>query len=179
MLISKFGIIDADEKISAYEKSIGAKLPSQLTSFIRKYNGGETPNTKFRCANISSDVRAFFGLGDVKYSLDDIKPVQRGEIKYLPFALDSFGNNFVVNLQSGEVAFFDHESGEISPLLDDLKSFINICESKPLKPVKSVEEREKELTERGLGSVITGELRNMWKAEIDKYSSMKLQIVQI
>ena len=33
--------------------------------FLHKYNGGHTPKTKFNARGISSDLRGFFGVGDV------------------------------------------------------------------------------------------------------------------
>ena len=89
MQISKFGITNAEDIISAYEDVIGMKLPEQMALFIKKYNGGETPNTSFKCGPTSSDIKGFYGLGSVRFSLDIIKPFERNKRKYLPVALDS------------------------------------------------------------------------------------------
>ncbi len=181
MQISKFGIANAEDAISAYEDVIGMKLPGQMILFIKKYNGGETPNTSFKCGQTSSDIKGFYGLGSVKFSLDKIKPFERNERKYLPVALDSFGNDVVIDLQTGKVAFSDHETGSITVLCEDLRSFINICNSEPVSncAVKSVEQRERELIEKGRGNIITDALRDMWRAEIAKYGAMNLENVSI
>jgi len=181
MQISKFDIENADDKISVYEDVIGMKLPDQMSSFIRRYNGGDTPNTSFRCGGISSDVKGFYGLGKVKYSLDKIRPFEQGGNSYLPIALDSFGNDIVIALQTGKVAFHDHENQKITLLSDDLKGFISSCDSKPISSgaVKSVEQRERELIDKGRGHIITDALRDMWRAEIDRYGIMDLERVSI
>lgn len=181
MKISKFGITNAEEIISVYEDAIGMRLPEELSLFIKKYNGGETPNTRFKCEQISSDVKGFYGFGNVKFSLDKVKPLEYYERKYLPIALDSFGNDIVMDLQTGEVVFSDHETGNLTVLCDDLRSFISICNSEPASSnaVKSVEQRERELIDRGRGNIITDTLRDMWRAEIDKYEAMDLENVFI
>lgn len=181
MQISKFGIANAEDAISVFEDVIGMKLPEQMTLFIKKYNGGETPNTSFQCGQTSSDIKGFYGLGSVRFSLDKIKPFECKERKYLPIALDSFGNNVVIDLQTGKVAFSDHETGGITVLCDDLRSFINICNSEPVSngAVKSVEQREKELIAKGRGNIITDALRDMWRVEIAKYGAMDLENVSI
>lgn len=181
MQISKSGISNAENAVLIYEDIIGTKLPEQMTSFIKKYNGGETPNTTFKLGKISSDIKGFYGLGDVKFSLDGIKPFEHSGVKYLPIALDSFGNDVVIDLQTGKVSFSDHETGELTALCEDLKSFIALCNSEPVSDgaVKSVEQRERELIERGHGNNITDALRDMWRKEIAKYSAMSLEEVSI
>lgn len=174
MLIVKFGAIDVQEKLEAYEDIIGRKIPSLLRKFLEKYNGGETPNTQFTIGNIASDIRAFYGLGKVKYSFDKIKLIKNGGGDYLPFACDSFGNELVIDMLSGAICFLDHEKNCITHVADDFKAFIDVCESKVINPAskKSVEEREADLIKKGRGNIITEALKNMWREEIEKYSSI-------
>lgn len=181
MQISKFGIVNAEDVISAYEDVIGMKLPEQMTLFIKKYNGGETPNTSFKCGQTASDIKGFYGLGSVRFSLDKIKPFECNEKKYLPVAIDSFGNDVVIDLQTGKVAFSDHETGGLTVLCEDLRSFIKICNSEPVSngAIKSVEQRERELIKKGRGNIITDALRDMWRAEIAKYGAINLENVSI
>lgn len=179
MLISKFDLTGISEKIEAFEERLGKKLPEQLCEFLMKYNGGETPNTNFSYNNVSSDVRAFYGLGKVKYSFDNVDLiVSQGKI-YIPFACDSFGNEMIIDLQSGAVFFMNHEKDRLEQIANDLRGFIYICESKGIshESLKSVEEREQDLLKKGRGKIITDDLREMWKAEIEKYSLIRLEKV--
>lgn len=174
MLIVKFGAIDIQEQLEAYEDIIGKKIPNPLRKFLEKYNGGETPNTQFKIGNIASDIRAFYGLGKVKYSFDKIKLIENGGVDYLPFACDSFGNELVIDMLSGAICFMDHENNCIMRVADDFKAFIDACESKAINPAskKSVEEREADLIKKGRGNIITEALKNMWREEIEKYSGI-------
>lgn len=178
MLISKFSEIDKDS-VEAYEDKLSLKLPNQFRSFILKYNGGETPNTSFKISKESSDVKAFYGLGNVKYSLDKVSPQEINGKRYLPIALDSFGNEVVIDVKDGSISFLNHENGKVVSLADDFVSFIKACESAPISKgaVKSVEEREKDLIAKGRGSIITDALRDMWRVEIAKYSNIDLEEV--
>lgn len=180
MLISKFGSI-SNEAISEFEDTIGVALPEQYRRFIKKYNGGETPNTSFSINGVCSDLKGFYGIGKVKYSVDSIQVEEINGICYLPIALDSFGNNILIDMNKGEVFFKDHENGSIKKIESDLKNFINKCESEVINKasIKSVEEREKELIARGRARVITEALRDMWRVEIIKYSSISQEKVEI
>lgn len=181
MFISKFGGTDILNRIDEYEDLIGKKLPVQFRKFLNNYNGGETPNTSFKCNGISSDLKGFYGLGEVKYPLKRENVFESNGIFYLLVALDSFGNEILLDLQSGSVFFRDHENEGIKRLADTLCDFICACESKPINPssVKSVEEREKDLINKGRGHIITEALRNMWRAEIKKYSSIVTEEVKL
>lgn len=179
MLISKYGGDNIDEKIVILEEKIGNEIPKQLHTFLKKYNGGETPNTKFSCNGISSDVKGFYGVGNVKYSYDDIRDLEYAGDIYLPIAFDSFGNDVLISLGTGIIYFKEHENGKIAKLTEDLRKFVECCESTVIKPAarKSVEEREEELIKKGRGNIITEALREMWRAEINKYASMKQENV--
>lgn len=181
MLISKFNGNNILELMETYEELLKIKFPTELCKFIKKYNGGETPETKFNHNGISSDLKAFYGLGQVKYSYSDVEIIDYEEKKYLPFAFDSFGNQLVIDISSEEVCFQDHESGSIRRLVNSLTEFINICESSYIntEQVKSVEERERELINNGRGNIITDELRGMWRAEIEKYKSINQEKVYL
>ena len=181
MLISKFGGDEIVKKIGAYENKIGKKLPGQLHTFLEKYNGGETPDTKFSCNGTSSDVRAFYGMGSVVYSFDDVEISEYEGEAYLPIACDSFGNDLLIAMGSGEIFFKDHENDDIKKVAEDLTAFINACESRVIdvSDVKSVEEREQELIKRGRASVITETLKDMWRSEIEKYASLKQEEVAL
>ena len=170
MLISKFGTISKDA-ISEFEDIIGITLPKQYRLFIEKYNGGETPNTSFDINGVCSDIKGFYGLGKVKYPLDSIQVKEIQGKCYLPIAIDSFGNNVLIDLNEGKIYFSDHEGDVIKKIANDLKEFFNKCESKVINKssIKSVEERERDLVARGRGSIITDELRDMWRVEIRKY----------
>ena len=180
MLISKFGTV-SEEQISEYEDVMGISLPKAYRDFICKYNGGETPNTNFKSENISSDIKVFYGIGDVKHSLNGIKTVDYKGISCLPIALDSFGNEILIKSTNGEVLFKDHENDSIKSIASDFSGFVALCKSAPINSasIKSVADREKELIERGRGNIISEALKELWRAEIKKYTSLSLEEVII
>lgn len=179
MFISKFlNCDDIEEKIVDMEKRYEILLPTQYKIFMYKYNGGYTPKTKFKVGKISSDVRGFFGIGDVKLSFDTIELEEWLEKNVFPIACDSFGNYIVVGLcndDSGRVYFCDHEKGNKPEYItENLKDFVRCCKSEKISESsrRSIKEREDALIAKGRGNIITDELRKMWQAEIDKYGSM-------
>jgi len=178
MLISKFSNNKVEEKIINIERQYGIKLPTQYKAFLRKYNGGYTPKTKFNVRKTSSDLRGFFGLGDVKLSLDHIEVEEWVDKKLFPVACDSFGNYIVIGLSNddvGRIYFSDHEKGKnVEYMADSLKQFFECCKSEEISAAsrRSMKEREAILLAKGRGNIITDDLRKMWQAEIDKYGSM-------
>lgn len=178
MLISKFLNHNIQNHVTDMEEKYGIIFPSQYKDFLCKYNGGYTPKTTFKAGKISSDIRGFYGVGEVGLSLDEIAPEEWLDKNVFPIACDSFGNYIVIGLRndsSGKIYFCDHEKGyEIAFVAKDLIKFIKCCKSDKISEAatRSIEEREKALIARGRGHIITDDLRQMWQAEIDKYSNM-------
>lgn len=185
MLISRFSNNDIMKKIADMEKKYNIILPNQYKDFLCKYNGGYTPETFFKIKKESSDICGFYGIGDVKLSLNNIELEEWLDKGVLPIACDSFGNYIVIGLNNdnnGKIYFCDHEAGYKTNLIaKDLKSFFKYCKSEIISEdsKKSIREREEELIARGRGHVITDGLRKMWQAEIDKYGNMIQEEVKL
>ncbi len=184
MLISKFSNNSVEEELASLEQSLKIMLPEQYRKFLLKYNGGETPKTEFKIGRESSNVRAFFGLGDVAYCLT--KKVKLADWKkklLLPIAVDSFGNYIVIGVGEenyGKIYFCDHEKRYKATLLtEELKEFISRCKSKKIGKILSIEEREKMVLEAGWIKKVDDEMREIWQAEIDKYANIKQERVII
>lgn len=178
MLISKFLNCSMETNILSMENKYKITLPVHYKNFLMDYNGGYTPKTKFKVKRISSDIRGFFGIGNVKMSFDSID-IQNWLIDgYLPIASDSFGNYVILSvngIDSEKVYFWDHEQGNRLELIaENFAKFVAICKSERISEssVLSIKEREEALIARGRGHIITDGLRKMWQAEIDKYSGM-------
>lgn len=179
MLIAKFGGENLSEKLEQFSRSLNVEIPEPLRAFLKKYNGGETPKTQFRHGNRVFDVRAFYGLGQTKYPYSDASLIEAEGARYLPIAVDTFGNDFLIEIETGWILFKDHETGQIFPLANDLRAFVAACVSETIdsNAVKSIQQREQDLIQRGRGHVITDALRQMWQAEINKYSSLQQEEV--
>ena len=79
------------------------------------------PKRLFPWGGISSDIVAFYGVGDVKYSYSDIESIEYEDSTFLPIAFDSFGNQIVISLHDGSISFVDHEKSN---------SVIRVCSHK-------------------------------------------------
>lgn len=185
MLISKFLNGNVEEKVINLERQYEITLPTSYRYFLYKYNGGYTPKTNFKMGKISSDLRGFYGIGDVKLSLDSIELKEWIEKKIFPIACDSFGNYIAIGLSNddvGKIYFCDHEKGnKIEYMTDNLENFIGCCKSEKISEAsrRSIKEREDALIAKGRGDIITDDLRKMWQVEIDKYGSMSQEEVLV
>lgn len=101
-----------------------------------KYNGGYTPKTKFKVGKISTDIRGFYGVGNVKLSFDTIEIREWIDKSFLPIAIDSFGNYLLIGLENdinGKIFFCNHEAGnKVECIAEDLKEFLNIAKVRKL-----------------------------------------------
>ena len=178
--------IDMEKTVSEFEEKYHLTLPNSYRLFLIRYNGGETPDTEFRINREDSDVRAFYGIGNVTYSFDKILDLDTLLKKgYLPIANDSFGNYIAIGIgndEAGQIFFLDHEKQfRAKKLTDTLKEFVQKCKTSKLIELRtrSIEERERTMIEAGTEAFITDSLRKEWAEEIEKYSGFKLEKVTI
>ena len=184
MLISKQNPLNTDYLLYDFEKQFHFELPNRYKLFLIKYNGGDTPETKFKSGKVSSDVRFFYGLGDVEYDLMKIIDLNNFiSNNILPIARDSFGNYIALCLDkenSGKVVFCDHEKGyKSTEIAKDLDEFFALCKSKKIKPVRTMEQREKDLIANGFGHMLSDGLRKAWQEEIDLYGNIHQETVRL
>lgn len=175
MLISKNEVNPS--AVDDFARNKGYTLPVDFEKFLKKYNGGITPNTSVKTLNISSDVRAFYGIGkNLQYSLDTVQSFDKNGTIYLPIAVDSFGNYFVIDITGNTGVFFiDHEKNrKLEYITGSFKDFVQLCKSELIKEIakKSPKEREELLISKGKGANITEGLRKMWQVEYEKYKGM-------
>lgn len=179
MLISRFSNYNAEERIVELENKFNISLPTQYRKFLCKYNGGDTPETKYKAGRKSSDLRAFYGFGEVGYSIDKFTDLPEWiDNGVFPIACDSFGNYIAIGVNEdtyGKIYFVDHEAGFGKfAIADDFKYFTIKCKSQVIneKCKRSIKEREESMISKGRGHAITDTLRQTWQAEIDKYGCM-------
>lgn len=97
MLISKFNT-DVPNLSDMIESEYSISLPDEYKLFLNKYNGGYTPKTKFKIGRISSDIKGFYGVGNVKLSLSNLNVKDWIDVGLFPIACDSFGNCITISL---------------------------------------------------------------------------------
>jgi hypothetical protein len=182
MLISKFTIEDINHYLSECEAAYSFVFPSQYREFLLKYNGGNTPDTKFRIGKVASDLKGFYGFGEKEKSLDfscfsgmiTIADFTANEM--FPIGTNAFGDYITIGIGQdnyGRVYFLYHDRPkkyiELSP---DFLTFISCCKSKKIGYIRTIEERKAALIANGFGDELTPERIAGWQAEIDKYGSM-------
>jgi len=182
MNISKQGGVSWED-VTEFERSYRVDFPSDYEEFLVKYNGGPTPKTEFRVGRIDSDVRCFFGIGDVENSVHSLDLPEWLEQGVFPIAEDSFGNYIVMDIKKapGTVYFADHEEGfRLSRLTESFSAFLAKCKSRKVhmeRATRSIAEREASMIAKGNGALITDGLRKCWQDEIDRYTGLVLEKV--
>ncbi len=183
MLISKFDNNDIEKHIVAFEKQNNITLPDEYKSFLLKYNGGMTPKTKFRINKVSSEVRAFYGLGNADENNHFQKLIDNMNILsdflsdgMLPIAATVFGDYITLGLSgddnSGIFFRYHDRPKKYIKLTESLVEFADKCNSEKIGHIRTIEERKQSLTENGYAKNITDSLIEMWQAEIDEYADI-------
>jgi len=181
MLIAKYlnPNSDIEKMINHFEDKYKISLPIQYRTFLKKYNGGDTPKTSLKVKRFITDIRAFYGVGDAKRRLEDIAWLEDFlEKDWLPIASNCWGDYIAIGLNGedeGKIYYFDYQRGYRKKFLtDDLKHFFEYCKSGEINPYvyRTIEEREADLIARGKGANITDQLKKAWQDEIDKYKDM-------
>ena len=184
MLISGFDTADIEALTAAFEKKHKLRLPDQYRRLLLKYNGGETPNTEFAVGEVSSDLRALYGLGgaDPRCHFDKLGRRLSGFLKegMLPIGENVWGDTVALKISGedvGGVYFLYHDRPrEYLPLTADFAAFTAQCASRPLGPIRSVEERAEALRSRG--KAVTPELTELWEREIAHLRSLRQEPVE-
>jgi len=183
MLIYKFAYNDVESKIKELENKYNITLPESYRLFLNKYNGGNTPKTKYNGKNFTADIRGFYGFGSFEFSFDKVDLSNWVSNDYLPFAVDSFGNTFIISIKEktcGYIYFLDHEQKDkITFICNDFMTFIEESISEEIPTPRTVEQREAELISKGRGHIINDELRKLWQDEINKYSNREQELVTL
>lgn len=178
--------VDIVSEVSCFEKKIGFNLPEQYRTFLLRYNGGDTPETTFRCNRKSSDVRAFYGVGNARYNFNEI-PFLKDFLddNYLPIAEDSYGNYIVIGLADdlmGKIYFCNHEQQMKTKLLtENFADFVKACKSKQFDDEEplTVEEHERLMIEAGKGDMINDFFRKVWQETYDVFHNRHQEKVVI
>lgn len=180
MLISKFDTNDIESKIREFEKKLQINLPDVYKEFMKKYNGGKTPKTEFKINKISSDVRAFYTIGqsDKDYSFDtliDNKIIDEFlEAGMLPIATTIWGDYITICIEEkevGKIYFLYHDRKKRYVLLSEkLDDFISKCKSEKIGHIMTIAERKQILQKNG--KKLTEEKLKGWQAEIDEYANI-------
>ena len=182
MLISKFDTTGVEEKVAGLQHQYGMELPEQYRQFLYRYNGGETPETSFRLAGVSSDVRGFFGLGaaDVTLRLEHCFPsdemlalVSEG---IFPIGKSSFGDLLLIGIKGehlGRVLFRYHDRPKgLIKLADGFPDFVARCKSKKLGPCRTIEERLAGRRAAGIFDDPPPVALQEWQREIDRFRNI-------
>ena len=189
ILISKFNNENVENSIQEMEKRYNFVFPEEYRMFLKKYNGGKTPDTTFHLQGISSDIQAFYGLAkaDMSYNISMIEntPLFFNMVNnnLFPIAINSFGDDVLIGLRgdnAGKIYFCYHDISkgniELSP---SLSVFLSCCRSQKIGHIRTIEERIADMKRMGKGNKVTEVKLKCWQEEIDEYSQIKQEKVTL
>lgn len=185
MLISKFKTENMEERVSDFEKKYAVDLPKTYRDFIKKYNGGRTPDTTFK-GKIKTDITGFFGFDtEEQWNIENLMVCEIGEDMlqegFLPIAENSWGDYFGICINGGDrgsIFFWQHDMpGKGVKIADDFTEFISKSKSEKIGHIRTIEERKRDMIAVNKGSKITDIKIKMWQQEIDYYAGISQEEV--
>ncbi|MCV6630146.1 MAG: SMI1/KNR4 family protein [Flavobacteriaceae bacterium] len=119
----------SENQLIVLEKEIGKSLPNDYKSFLLKNNGGRPNPNNFRTLNgdYETTIHFFCGITQGVYSILDNLILLKSRLSksMLPIANDN-GRNFVLlNTNTSQIFFFDHETEEIFLVSESFTDFVN------------------------------------------------------
>lgn len=118
--------VQLDTRRAMVEGLLGAPLPAFYRSFVEVAGGFAVPSDSHP-DELKHKVSVIYGFipGDA-YDLSENLDALREHIpeKHLPFAGDGGGSAFLLDVGSGNVSFWEHETGELTSLAPDFDSFL-------------------------------------------------------
>lgn len=177
MLISKSEYQITGTDLSSYEAEHHFTFPEEYRKFLVKYNGGDTPETNFKAAGISSDLRFLYGFINTECGLE-LRPDVFWLDEYLkdgmfPIGENCFGDDFFICVQgqgAGAIFFRYHDRPKrYIKVADTFKEFAQKCKSKKLKPCRTIEERIAGRKAAGIFEPVPDVALKTWQEEIDRY----------
>ena len=184
MLISKFQTGNVEESISDFEKRFAVELPKTYKDFIKKYNGGRTPNTTFK-GKLKTDITGFFGFDtEEQWNIMNMMVCDIGKDMLqeglLPIAENSWGDYFGICINNRDIEsifFWKHDTPERVKIADDFIEFISKSKSEKIGHIRTIEERKRDMIAANKGDKITDIKIKMWQQEIDYYEGISQEEV--
>lgn len=119
-------VVPVDEKVfEEFKKKYDIEVPDDLQKLVLEANAGNPEPNCVTDENGSERV-----LGAVLSYSDKVRTTVFKALKripgkkYIPFAVDPFGNYFCENLLLGDVVFYDHETDEFVKIADSLDEML-------------------------------------------------------
>jgi cell wall assembly regulator SMI1 len=127
---SKFGRATVED-IRQIEALLGAKLPEQLSRFLKEHGGAASPlgdAQTMACDGTQCGIFTLFqAVGERNSIAKDVALHPDYLVNgWVPIGDDLFNNRYVVDLQNGKVMFLEYGSGNVRRLevADSFESFL-------------------------------------------------------
>lgn len=107
------------------EKERGIVIPEELKNIIVEGNAATPEKYKFTVGSTERVLGAILSFNKGEKDTDTVFTALEviEDKNLLPFAIDSFGNYICLELKSGEVVFWDHETGNTFSTGDKIERF--------------------------------------------------------
>lgn len=118
----------ADEKVfSEIEEERGIKIPQDLRELIKEGNAATPDKYKYIIGSTEKVVGAVLSFNKDEQEADSVYTALSviEDKNLMPFAIDSFGNYICLELNSNNVVFWDHESGDVFSTEKNVADFMN------------------------------------------------------
>ena len=120
----------SQSEVKAIEDHIGTSLPREYRSFLADYDGAEPEtNVVSISEKNASGVNRFIPARDILREREGIENIPP---RAIPMAWDGCGNYFILDITTGEVLFWDHETADLTRIAESFEGFLSTLQ--PFNP---------------------------------------------
>lgn len=113
-----------------YKDLTGYELPKDFRNFVIEFNGGRPERKGFSTSTGESrELKSFLSFNpDDKETVWKVYEAFEDKLKqkYLPFAIDNFGNYICFNTENNNIVFLNHEDLSVEYVADTFVSLLNL-----------------------------------------------------
>ena len=122
--------LESEKLIDDFESLAGYIFPTEFRECVLRYNGGRPERRGFDTdKNAARELKSFLSFNhNDRETMWKIFAWNKAELsnKYIPFAIDNFGNLICFNADNDKVVFVNHENLSIELIADTFSEFIEV-----------------------------------------------------
>ena len=126
-IVWKYKIDLADENVfSTIEKDRNIQIPQDLKELIKEGNAATPDKYKYIIGSTEKVVGAILSFNKDEKEADSVYTALSviEDKNLMPFAIDPFGNYICLEINSNNVVYWDHESGDVFSTEKNIEEFI-------------------------------------------------------
>ena len=120
--------LKTERLITDFENLVNYKFPEEFRKIVLLYNGGRPQNRTFDTEKVRERVlKSFLSFNEndkeTVWKIHEWNSDMLGK-RFVPFAIDNFGNLICFDVKNSTIVFLNHENGKSEKIADSFHDFL-------------------------------------------------------